>query len=158
MGSFIKHISLRRINWRWALCGGGLALGLGLPALALSDSVGVDGIDALRLHAAPYNLTGRKIAIGQVEIGRVGQFGVDKIAFESMPFGAAQVLQLDGPAVPNEFVDGHATNVASVMISQDKFLTGVAPDALLFAAAVGPLPDGSGQPVECLTAQAVALR
>jgi len=153
LGSFI-----RRINWRWGILGSGLALGLGLPALALSESVGGDGIDALRLHVAPYNLTGRKIAIGQVEIGRPGQFGVDKIAFETMPFGLAQALQLNGPALPNEFVDGHATNVASVMISQDKFLTGVAPDAVLFAAAVGPLPDGSGQPVECLTAQAVALR
>ncbi|MEL6249770.1 MAG: S8 family serine peptidase, partial [Cyanobacteria bacterium J06627_15] len=116
------------------------------------------GIDALRLHGAPYNLTGRKITIGQVEIGRPGQFGIDKIAFETMPFGVAQVLQLNGPAVPDEFVDGHATNVASVMISQDKFLTGVAPDAVLYSAAVGPLPEFSGQPVECLTAQSVALR
>ncbi|MEO0539680.1 MAG: S8 family serine peptidase [Cyanobacteria bacterium P01_A01_bin.105] len=131
---------------------------MGVPVVALSVSVGADGIDALRLHDAPYDLTGRKIAIGQVEIGRLGQFGIDKLALEDMPFGPAQVLQLDGAAMPDEFVDGHATNVASVMISQDKFLTGVAPDAVLFSAAVGPLPDTSGQPVECLTAQAVALR
>ena len=153
MGKFSK-----RISWRGAAVGSGLALSLGVPALALTVSVGADGIDALRLHDAPYNLTGEKIAIGQVEIGRPGQFGIDKLAFEDMPFGVAQALQLGGPAVPDEFVDGHATNVASVMISQDKALTGVAPDAVLFAAAVGPLPETSGQPIECLTTQAVALR
>ncbi|MEL6326510.1 MAG: S8 family serine peptidase [Cyanobacteria bacterium J06626_23] len=153
MGSFLK-----RLGGRWVALGSGLSLVVGVPVWALSTSVGTAGIDALRLHGAPYNLTGRKIAIGQVEIGRPGQFGIDKIAFETMPFGVAQVLQLNGPAVPDEFVDGHATNVASVMISQDKFLTGVAPDAVLYSAAVGPLPEFSGQPVECLTAQSVALR
>ncbi|MEO0759359.1 MAG: S8 family serine peptidase [Cyanobacteria bacterium J06648_16] len=153
MGSFLK-----RLGGRWVALGSGLSLVVGVPVWALSTSVGTAGIDALRLHGAPYNLTGRKITIGQVEIGRPGQFGIDKIAFETMPFGVAQVLQLNGPAVPDEFVDGHATNVASVMISQDKFLTGVAPDAVLYSAAVGPLPEFSGQPVECLTAQSVALR
>ncbi|MEO0456302.1 MAG: S8 family serine peptidase [Cyanobacteria bacterium P01_A01_bin.114] len=137
---------------------GGLALAVGLPAWALSTSVGPEGIDALRLHAEPYNLTGRKIAIGQVEIGRPSFFGVDKIALENMPFRLAQVLQLGGHGAADEFVDPHATNVASVMISQDKFLTGVAPDAVLFSAAIGPLNEFSGQPEECLTTQAVALR
>lgn len=52
--------------------------GLGFSCLTLPVFAGVKvtnfldykGIDALKLHQAPYNLTGRKIAIGQVEIGR----------------------------------------------------------------------------------------
>ncbi|MEL6334327.1 MAG: S8 family serine peptidase, partial [Cyanobacteria bacterium J06626_26] len=45
------------------------------------------------------------------------------------------------------------------MISQDKQLTGVAPDATLFSAAIGPLTgELSGQPQECLTTQHIALR
>ena len=44
------------------------------------------------------------------------------------------------------------------MISQDKRLTGVAPDASLYSAAVGPLPGRSGQPEECLASQHVALQ
>ncbi len=38
------------------------------PVLALQDSVGKKGVNALRLHKAPYNLLGRKIGIGQVEL------------------------------------------------------------------------------------------
>ena len=45
------------------------------PALALNDSVGEKGINALRLHLAPYNLLGRKIGIGQVEVGSPDQAG-----------------------------------------------------------------------------------
>jgi hypothetical protein len=163
MGNLFPHrlFSHRWIPRRWRRAGllsSCVGLGLGLPAWALSTSVGADGIDAARLHAPPYNLTGRKIAIGQVEIGRPSLFGLDKIAYETMPFRVAQVLQLTGAAIADEYVDPHATNVASVMISQDKFLTGVAPDAVLFSGAVGPLPDTTAQPEECLTAQAIALR
>ena len=136
---------------------GGLAP-LALPGLALSDSVGSNGIDALRLHAAPYNLTGEKIAIGQVEIGRPSQFGLDKVAYEAMPVMVQRVLYQDGLATADEYVDGHAANVASVMISQDKLLTGVAPDAMLYSGAVGPLEGRSAQPEECLAAQTVALQ
>lgn len=146
-------------HWRRiGVLGSCVGLGLGLPALALSTSVGTDGIDAERLHQAPFNLTGRKVAIGQVEIGRPSVFGIDKIAIENSPFQLTQILQLDGAAIADEFVDPHATNVASVMVSQDKFLTGVAPDAMLFSAAVGPLPETTAQPEECLTTQNVALR
>jgi subtilisin family serine protease len=129
-----------------------------LPVLALSASVGPAGIDARRLHSAPYYLTGDKIAIGQVEIGRPSQFGLDKVASERLPVVVRRVLLLDGWAQANEFVDGHATNVASVMISRDKTRTGVAPDALLYSGAVGPLGDRTAQPEECLAAQAVALQ
>ncbi|HIK46517.1 MAG TPA: S8 family serine peptidase [Leptolyngbyaceae cyanobacterium M65_K2018_010] len=135
---------------------GGLA-SLTLPVLALAESVGSQGIDAIRLHASPYYLTGEKIAIGQVEIGRPSKFGLDKVAYENMPVAVRRVLLLDGWAVADEFVDGHAANVASVMISQDKRHTGVAPGAVLYSGAVGPLDGGrSAQPEECLAAQSVA--
>ncbi|MEM7064090.1 MAG: S8 family serine peptidase [Cyanobacteria bacterium P01_B01_bin.77] len=131
----------------------------GIPTFALSVSVGADGIDARRLHEAPFNLTGRKIAIGQVEGGRPGLFGLDKLSTPNNPVTVNQVLQLDGPAVADEFVDNHANHVASVMISRDKQLIGVAPDATLFSAAIGPLnSESSGQPQECVTTQHIALR
>lgn len=133
------------------------AVAVALPAIALSDSVDMSGIDARRLHEAPYNLTGRKIAIGQVEIGRPGQFGLDKVP-ASLPVDVSQVFELDGPAIADEAVQGHAANVASVMISQDKRLRGVAPNARLYAAAVGDLSEFKGQPEECVTAQHVALQ
>jgi hypothetical protein len=128
------------------------------PGLALSESVGANGIDARRLHGAPYNLTGEKIAIGQVEIGRPSQFGLDKVAYEAMPVMVQRVLHQDDLATADEYVDGHAANVASVMISQDKELTGVAPGAMLYSGAVGPLEGRSAQPEECLAAQTVALQ
>ena len=128
------------------------------PSLALSDSVGPDGIDARRLQAEPYSLTGRKISIGQVEIGRPGQFGIDKITPVSLPVHVGRTFELTGPAIANQSVDGHAGNVASVMISQDKMLRGVAPEARLYSAAVGTLSDEVGQPEECLASQHVALQ
>ncbi|MGG6238845.1 S8 family serine peptidase [Nodosilinea sp. AN01ver1] len=140
----------------WATGIGGL-VPLALPVLALTESVGPQGIDARRLHAPPYSLTGAKIAIGQVEIGRPSQFGIDKVATENLPVHVRRVLLLDGSANPDEYVDGHAANVASVMISQDKQRTGVAPEAMLYSGAVGPLGDTSAQPEECLASQAVAL-
>ena len=133
------------------------ALGVGVPALALSNSVGEEGIDARRLHREPYLLTGRKIAIGQVEIGRPSQFGLDKVADADLPVKVGRVFYLDQPPSPNQYVDGHAANVASVMISQDKTLTGVSPDAVLYAAAIGPIRGRSGQPEECFASQQVAL-
>lgn len=130
-----------------------------IPAFALSVSVGADGINARRLHQPPYDLTGKKIAIGQVEGGRPGLFGLDKFAIPNNPVNVTQVIQLDGPAIADEYVDNHANHVASVMISQEKRLIGVAPDATLFSAAIGPLTSElSGQPQECLTTQTIALR
>jgi subtilisin family serine protease len=136
----------------------GSVVPLALPGLALPDSVGPNGIDALRLHGDPYHLTGEKIGIGQVEIGRPSQFGLDKVAYENMPVVVRRVLYQDGFATADEYVDGHAANVASVMISQDKQRTGVAPGALLYSGAVGPLEGRSAQPEECLAAQTVALQ
>ncbi|XGB41038.1 MAG: S8 family serine peptidase [Nodosilinea sp. LVE1205-7] len=128
------------------------------PARAQSTSLGPQGIDALRLHQPPYDLTGKKIAIGQVEMGRPSQFGVDKMAYESMPVVVRRVLRLTGWAPPDEDVDSHATNVAGLMISQDKRYPGVAPGAMLYSSAIGPRANGNAQPEECLAAQAVALQ
>ena len=157
---FDRSSSMGNVEIKHLLPPTALLMGLAsLPAFALSVSVGPNGIDARRLHQAPYNLTGKKIAIGQVEGGRPGLFGTDKVAIPNNPVSVNQVLQLDGAAVADEFVDDHANHVASVMISQDKELTGVAPDATLFSAAIGPLErERSGQPRECLTTQHIALR
>ncbi|MEO0406765.1 MAG: S8 family serine peptidase [Cyanobacteria bacterium P01_A01_bin.135] len=125
------------------------------PALALLNSVGEAGIDALRLQAAPLNLTGAKIAIGQVEIGRPTAQRLDKPAVPDLVLRVGQVFVRDEAPSANELVDGHAVSVASVMVSQDKQLTGVAPGAQLYASAVGLL-NRSAQPEECLAAQTVA--
>ncbi|MEC4984724.1 MAG: S8 family serine peptidase [Oscillatoria sp. PMC 1068.18] len=139
-----------------ALLVSGLAA-LSAPALALDTSVGQGGIDARRLHEAPYNLTGRKIAIGQVEIGRPGLFGLDKVVSWNPALSLAGVFHRDSPAESNKFVDTHAGMVAAVMVSGDKDLRGVAPDARLYASAVGSLRRG-GQAEECLSSQHVALQ
>ena len=67
----------KRLTW---VVSGFVASLVATPALSLVTSVGESGIDARRLQQAPYNLTGSKIAIGQVEIGRPAFFGLDKAA------------------------------------------------------------------------------
>jgi hypothetical protein len=136
-----------------------VTLGLSSPVLAVpTTSVGKAGIDAVRLHESPYNLIGRKIGIGQVEIGRPGQFGLDKAASGNrVKIRLAGVFLRNNPAKANTGVDPHAQNVASLMISSDKALRGVAPAARLYSAAVGSLKT-AGQPEECLSAQHVALQ
>ena len=132
-------------------------LSLVSPLLALDYSVGELGINARRLQESPYNLLGRKIAIGQVEIGRAGKFGWDKAAMGNYPFTLADVLYRDRAANPNQHLDPHAVMVATVMVSQEKHLRGVAPAAKLYSSAVGSLRQ-AGQPEECLTAQYTALQ
>lgn len=146
----IKHLA-------WTM-GGLSAITLGSnPVLALqTTSIGPEGIDAVRLHQPPYNLTGRKISIGQVEIGRPGQYGLDK-AVSGREIALAGVFLRDRPAKANTNLDPHAQNVASVMISSDKAIRGVAPGARLYSGAVGSLKTG-GQPEECLSAQHVAMQ
>ncbi|MEM1367893.1 MAG: S8 family serine peptidase [Cyanobacteria bacterium P01_H01_bin.15] len=124
-------------------------------AIALSDSIGEAGINARKLHEAPHTLTGRKVVLGQLEIGRPGQFGVDKTAVGNPPLNLAGVFFRNLPALPNLHVDNHAAMVAAVMVSYDKKLPGVAPHARLFSSAVGTL-SRSGQPEECLAAQHLA--
>lgn len=138
--------------------GGISALGFSTPVLALASlSVGEAGIDALRLHKFPYQLTGRKIAIGQVEIGRPGRYGLDKAVSGNRAIALTGVFLRDRPAKANANLDPHAENVASVMISSDKAIKGVAPGARLYSAAVGSLKT-SGQQEECLSAQHVAMQ
>ncbi|WP_017714954.1 S8 family serine peptidase [Kamptonema formosum] len=132
----------------------------GLPAAvwALDTSVGPAGIDALRLHEPPYNLLGRKIAIGQVEIGRPAQFGVDKAVSHDLAVAVTRVFQGDRPPKSNTNVDPHAQNVASVMISADKALRGVAPGARLYASSATNTRSKNRQALECLATQHVALQ
>ncbi|MDB9496491.1 S8 family serine peptidase [Spirulina major CS-329] len=137
------------------LLGSLFTVGLALPTAALDESTGDRGIDVRRLHAAPYNLIGRKIGIGQVEIGRPIQFGRDKRASELRFLDVAGVFYRDTVAAANAHVDAHATMVATVMVSQDKRLRGVAPGAQLYASAVGSSAR-DGQTRQCLAAQHVA--
>jgi len=143
----------------WIIGGLSATLGLSSPVVAFEKtSVGEAGIDALRLHEPPYNLSGRKIAIGQVEIGRPGQFGLDKaVSLNRARILLAGVFLRNTPAKANINVDPHAQNVAALMISSDKALRGIAPGARLYSTAVGSLKTG-GQPEECLSAQHVALQ
>ncbi len=134
---------------------GSMASLLAMPAKALDNSVGATGIDAYRLHEAPYQLTGRKIAIGQVEVGRPAQLGLDKAANTNLAVFVRRLFVGDKQAQPNDFVDEHAGRVASIMISQDKRQTGVAPNAVLYSAALGGNISG-GQAQECIAAQMVA--
>ncbi len=146
---------VKKLAWMF---GGLSALLLITPVLALeTTSVGEAGIDAVRLHGHPYNLIGRKIGIGQVEIGRPGQFGLDKAVSGNRAIALAGVFLRNSKALANTNVDPHAQNVASLMISSNKALRGVAPGARLYSAAVGSLKTG-GQPEECLSAQHVALQ
>ncbi|QKD85060.1 S8 family serine peptidase [Thermoleptolyngbya sichuanensis A183] len=144
---------------RWVMAGLATSL-LGTPAIAYiasMTSMEAGGIDARRVQSEPYNLMGRKIAIGQVEIGRPALFGLDKTAANNFAVRVRQVFFRDGVARPNDTVDPHAASVASVMVSNDKLVQGVAPEAKLYAAAAGFERRG-GQPQECLASQTVALQ
>ncbi|NJL92094.1 MAG: peptidase S8 and S53 subtilisin kexin sedolisin, partial [Coleofasciculaceae cyanobacterium SM2_1_6] len=149
-------------QWSW------IGLGLGalclvvlpsifLPSIAATSLTSMDetGVDALRVHSQPYDLQGRKVAIGQVEIGRPGIFGFDKVMAWNPPFNVAQTFLKDQPARANQLVDTHAFMVAGVMVSRDKGIPGVAPLAQLYSGAVGS-PRSNGQPEMCLASQHVA--
>jgi len=148
--------TLRAIPLVAVLAGAALMTRAG-GAIALEESVADAGIGARELHAPPYNLTGRKIAIGQVELGRPRRFGLDKAEADLPQLNPAGVFYRDRAIAPNLHVDAHAQMVATVMVAQGKRLRGVAPDALLYAGALGSLR-GAGQPEECLTAQHIAER
>ncbi|AKG23249.1 S8 family serine peptidase [Calothrix sp. 336/3] len=131
---------------------------LSIPGMAarLDSSLDINGIDALKLQRPPYNLTGNKIAIGQVEIGRPGKFGWDKAVSKNRAVSITAVFLRNSPAKSNSGVDSHAFNVAGVMVSKDKAYPGVAPNAKLYSSAVGGIK--TGQPEECLSAQHIALQ
>ena len=142
----------KQLAW-WALS----ATGLICSAQALETSVGEAGINARRLHKAPYNVLGRKIAIGQIEIGRPGKFGLDKAASGHSAASVESVFHRNSTAGANSHVSPHANMVAEVMVSDDKKLRGVAPKARLYSSAVGSLKQ-TGQGQECLSTQHVAQR
>ncbi|MBE9049831.1 S8 family serine peptidase [Nostocales cyanobacterium LEGE 11386] len=146
----------KKLSWMiWGLSAS--CLTAPVLASALNSSLGTNGIDALKLHQPPYNLLGRKIAIGQVEIGRPGMFGWDKAVSKNRAISLAGVFLRDETAKSNTGVDSHAYNVAGVMVSRDKALPGVAPQARLYSSAVGSTKN-MGQPEECLSAQHIALQ
>ena len=108
---------------------------------------GAGGINALILHQPPYNLTGYKIGIGQVEIGRPGLIGLDKVGLRNRAMTPTQVFDQDQPSKPNEQVEEHSHNVAAIMISRDKALLGVAPRAKLYSSAVSLLDIVTGKQI-----------
>lgn len=128
-----------------------------LAGYSLDDSLSEKGIDAQRLHQAPYNLLGRKISIGQVEIGRPKKFGLDKLPPLHRRLPLARLFYRDQSPVSDTHIDNHAMMVAGVMVSNSKDLTGVAPRANLYVGAIGSLKTAK-QPEECLTIQNIALQ
>jgi subtilisin family serine protease len=148
-----------RQKWGWLAFGVAFTSAIAPVTASLAElgTIGETGINAHKLHQAPYNLIGRKIGIGQVEIGRPGKFGFDKTAAWNPPFPLAGVFHRDKRSKPNENVDNHAMMVANVMVSKDKKFPGVAPGAQLYSSAVGSLKQG-GQPEECLSSQHIALQ
>ena len=151
-----------------------------VPPYIEQGSIGPDGIDALRLQRSPFNLTGRKIVIGQVEVGRPPMFGVDKAQdklkriqpeHSFFHFKLNQVFYRDRLAISSNLtmdppidgetlqsqVDPHATQVASIILGQHKLLQGIAPNARVYSAAAGGIMRGA-QREDCLAAQTVALQ
>ena len=123
-------------------------------SVASSLSIEADGIDAARLHTE-YNLLGRKIGIGQVEVGRPAVFGLDKIPADRETNPAGVFLGEDR-AASEMALDGHAQGVASVMVSGLKERMGVAPGAQLYSAGAVFESGASRQARECLATQTVA--
>ncbi|MBD1825879.1 S8 family serine peptidase [Cyanobacteria bacterium FACHB-DQ100] len=143
---------------KWLVGLGGMWIAVAAQAMPIAESsIGASGIDALRLQQAPYNLTGKKIAIGQVEIGRPPRFGVDKASTTNQTIGLTRVFFRNQPAKTNTNLDTHAAQVASVMIGDSKAVRGVAPEARLYSSAAAT-PQRSGQAEECLSAQQVTLQ
>ncbi len=116
------------------------------------SSIDAHGIDARILHKLPYNLTGSKIAIGQIELGRPGAFRFDKAAGKFNIFQPEQIFFRDDAATTDTSVEQHAMMVAGVMIARDKARPGVAPNARLYSTAVGK----TIQSAECNAAQFIA--
>ncbi len=119
----------------------------------LNDTNGKDGIDSREL--LKLGLTGKGIAIGQVEGWRPGKPGFDNKDNSHTKVKPTEVFVQDKPAKANEDtvgdIRGHATMIAGVMIAQNNEETGgVAPEALLYSSAVGESI--------ALSAQHIALR
>jgi hypothetical protein len=113
------------------------------------------GIESEFLHQSPHSLTGRKIAIGQMEMGRPVQYLWDKLGGWQPPYRLTGVFHLNQISPRNRFFDDHAGMVAQAMVSRDKRYPGVAPEARLYSTAMGPLSENL-QPQQCLAGQFVS--
>lgn len=122
---------------------------------ARQPALGAAGINAYALQSAPYNLTGKKIVLGQVEMGRPPQFGRDKLAFWPPLISLAGVFVGQKPAPENRNIEPHALQVASVLAGSSKAFRGTAPQARLYSAAFGRLNE-QFQENQCLTLQQIA--
>lgn len=149
---------MRRSGWfvSWIL----LSLSTGSTVWALDKSSDRQGIDARSLQKPPYNLTGKDVFIGQVELSRPSRFAVDKISNKLLQLDRVivqpyEVFFRDGKAIPNRNVDDHSAQVAAVIISQHKIRRGVAPDARLLSSAYSQRRQ-DGQPEACIAAQHIA--
>jgi hypothetical protein len=149
---------MRRSGWfvGWILLG----MSTSPATWALDKSVDRQGIDARILQKAPYNLSGKDVFIGQVELSRPSRFSVDKISNKLLQLDRIivqpyEVFFRDGKAIPNRNVDDHSAQVAAVIISQHKIRRGVAPGAKLLSSAYSQRRQ-DGQPEACIAAQHVA--
>lgn len=129
-------------------------------AIALEHSVDEQGINARRLQAAPYNLTGKNIFIGQVELSRPSKFGVDKsvnrlLRLDRVFVQPFNVFFRNSKPTANRNTDNHSHQVAAVMISQNKRHQGVAPNASLLSTAYS-MRRRDGQPEAAIAAQHLA--
>lgn len=129
-------------------------------AIALEHSVDEQGINARRLQAAPYNLTGKNIFIGQVELSRPSKFGVDKsvnrlLRLDRVFVQPFNVFFRNSKPTANRNTDNHSHQVAAVMISQNKRHRGVAPNASLLSTAYS-MRRRDGQPEAAIAAQHLA--
>lgn len=157
-----KEIKMRRLGWfvGWILLNISSHIATSPTSWALDKSVDRQGIDARVLQKPPYNLTGKNVFIGQVELSRPTRFAVDKISNKLLQIDRAivqpyEVFFRDGKAIPNKNLDDHSAQVAAVIISQDKIRRGIAPDAKLLSSAYSQRRQ-DGQPEACLAAQYVA--
>ena len=153
---------MRRLSWLV----GGILLNVTINmstspvSWALEKSGDRQGIDARTLQKPPYNLTGKNIFIGQVELSRPTRFAVDKITNKLLQINRAivqpyEVFFRDKKAIPNKNLDDHSAQVAAVIISQHKIRRGIAPSAKLLSSAYSQRRQ-DGQPEACIAAQHIA--
>lgn len=154
---------MHRLNWSigWILLSMSTSMATSPDAgWALDKSADRQGIDARILQKPPYNLTGKDVFIGQVELSRPSRFAVDKITnkllqLDRMIVKPYEVFFRDGKAIPNKNLDDHSAQVAAVIISQDKIRQGIAPNAKLLSSAYSQRRQ-DGQPEACVAAQHIA--
>ncbi|MBJ7901644.1 MAG: S8 family serine peptidase [Cyanobacteria bacterium RI_101] len=136
-------------------CSPVLVLSLSAPMEESQPALGAAGINAYALQSAPHHLTGKKIALGQVEMGRPPQFGRDKLALWPPLVVLAGVFLGEKSALENRNIEPHALQVASVLAGSSKTFRGTAPQARLYSAAFGRLKERF-QENQCLALQQIA--